>query len=241
MDKKEGFRELGLTALQFAVTGVPLAGGPIASLLADARAIAESKRVDSLVEAIASGLKNNADAIRQVDNAKVSREDFAELWLAACTVAENTTKQKKIDAAANIIVTFMLRDAIDKPPPYTELDHFMRAVGSLSTGAIETLAKMKGRRGPLRSLSGEHLGPKIRYGPTGTDPLQRSLQAELAAWNLAKLELFIEVEEARLERSPRVTQHDAYFITGMGERFISYVLDGHKEGGGGRGVGLDAG
>ena len=142
-----------------------------------------------------------------------------------------TTRQEKIQAAANIVANAMLADGDPQKISYSELDHFLNAVDALSAGALHVLA-ISSQVPPSQSTC-DLLNPsgpgEVKFNSgnlvnriSDIDPLLvMSLVAQLHNWNLLRRG---EVGVTQYDRERRVPTNIPIYLTEPGYKFVRFIL-----------------
>jgi hypothetical protein len=129
----------------------------------------------------------------RIDPGMVNEEEFSEIFKSSYMTLIRTYKEEKINAAISLIVNALLVPGDPDKLPFSELDHFSRAVDSLSLGALHVLAHAyriacRDRTPDLstgsRSITFEQLHREMQ----DTEPsFLMALVGELNSWNLLHL------------------------------------------------------
>lgn len=118
------------------ISGIPCIGGPIASLISDYVPTSTQKSVETAIELLKRKLERLED---RIDPNNVNKDEFAELFKSCYLTIVRTHQKSKLNAAAALISNILLKKGDSERLSYTELDHFVRCLDTLSIGAIEVL------------------------------------------------------------------------------------------------------
>ncbi len=210
---------IALSSIKAALSGVPVLGGPLASLLGDALQAHTDRAQSRALELLGARL----DGLQErVDLGAVDRDELAELFKSCYLVIVRTHHEVKLRAATSLLANLLLR--VDDPErlSYTELDHFARCIDGLSIGAIEALGRaFDMARSQVRS---PHNGPfrfnfedLTRGMPDQSPDLLMGLVGELSTMNLLHLAGVPSV---------RTTEYGNYplELTPLGIRFVTRLV-----------------
>lgn len=126
-----------VAVIKAGLAAVPVAGGPIVSLISDYVPNATERSIQLAVDE----LRERLIALEsRVDPESVNKEEFAELFKSCYLVIVRTHQQEKRTAAVRLMANILLREGDPEKLSYTELDHFVHCLDSLSIGAVRTLA-----------------------------------------------------------------------------------------------------
>lgn len=206
-----------LAILKSEIKALPEFGGPIARLIDEVRPGTQRsvERTMLLLEQRLSSFGNRADP------AQVNNEEFAELFKSCCFVVMRTHREEKLRAAANILANLMLRTGDPEKSSYEELDHLVRCLDALSTGAISVLGAVRlFVHGAPAGIRGNIHLPQLRNALPSIDPsLFMSLVSELRGLNLVRVQ----------EGGIRLVDDSQVLIelTQIGERFARRFIEGH--------------
>ena len=131
-------RDHALAVFKAGVAAVPVVGGPVASLIGDYMPASTERLAQEAIERLSVQLEELGD---RVDAAGVNKEDFAELFKSCYLVMIRTHHERKRNAVINILTNILLRENDRERLDYMDLDHYVRCLDNLSTGAIEVLAQ----------------------------------------------------------------------------------------------------
>ena len=134
MSKSKG--EHALAIFKAGVSAVPFAGGPIAVLIDEYVPCSTLNSVRRATEILTARLNQLED---RIDCENTNNDEFAELFKSCYLVIVRTHQEEKLQAAVNLLVNILLKNDDPEKLQYTELDHFVRSVDSLSIGAIRVL------------------------------------------------------------------------------------------------------
>lgn len=179
----------------------PIVGGSVASLIGDYVPTSTSLALERAVASLGQALIRLED---RLDFDTVDRDEFADLFKTSYLAIVRSSRKEKIDAATNILVNLLLRKGEAKKIEYSELDHFARAIESLSPGAILALGHIYDvatadhdenhrRKLPLRCCLDREMQPE---DAGVADPqLLLGLIVELQNWGLVWCQYFSEKPE----------------------------------------------
>lgn len=194
-------------------------GGVVASLLGDYLPSATDRAVK---EFTAEFEKRLAALENRLDSELVGTDDFLELFKSSFLIVMRSHKQARLKAAALLLSNALLKEGDTEKLSYTELDHFVRALDSLSIGALNLLAKLTPPRG------GTHLQPRRRHDRVNFDQLAAPNafgDAQLLMGLARELEAFSLVEIAIPQIRTENFGNCAIILTDLGLRFSFVVLD----------------
>jgi hypothetical protein len=153
----------------------------------------------------------------------VDKDEFAELFKSCALVMARTHRDEKLHAAANILVNLLLKAGDPAKVSYDELDHLIRCVDALSTGAISVL-------GAIRQVSVTRpLGPQqeaFQFGQLREKlqmdaSLLRSLVSELEGLHLVR------VQETPIRGYAEAEYDGSHLdISPIGKRLIERFIEG---------------
>lgn len=126
-----------LSVIKAGIAAVPVAGGPIVSLISDYVQNATERSIQLAVDELRALL---IALETRVDPESVNKEEFAELFKSCYLMIVRTHQHEKRTAAVRLIANILLREGDPEKLSYTELDHFVHCLDSLSIGAVTTLA-----------------------------------------------------------------------------------------------------
>lgn len=127
-----------LAIVKAGVSAVPVVGGPIASLISDYIPFSTQRAVEQAIEDLAAQLS----AVQsRLEPEAVDREQFAELFKSCYLVLVKTHQTKRRQSAVRLIVNALRKASDPDKLSYTELDHAVRCLDSLSSGALEVLSQ----------------------------------------------------------------------------------------------------
>lgn len=208
-----------LSVAKAGIEAIPLVGGPIASLLGDYLPNATERNLKRGMALFEEKLR----AIERRVDEQVDPDEFAELFKSCFLIWQRAHSEAKLRGASNVLAHLLLRREDPQKVPYSELDHYVHALESLSTGAIEVL-------GHLYSRAGTPISGTVPFRPQATsfeaiirdlpqhDPsLLMGLIGELDRFNLV------------LRREPPSIHREGYLdysvtLTPLGVRFCEHVL-----------------
>jgi hypothetical protein len=176
-------RDIALILLKSGLNMLPF-GGSLASLL-EFIPTTHQKNVEKAIGLFCQRLTDLED---RMDAKAVDKQEFAELFQTCARTMERTHREDKLRAAANILANLLLKPGDRAKVSYEELDHLIRCVDALSTGALSVL-------GAIRNITERHpLGPNVdaiqfqhlrAAFPKMSAAFLRSLVSELQGFHLA--------------------------------------------------------
>lgn len=114
-------------------------GGGIATLIDDYI----PKSTEKALYVFVSELKDRLEKLEsRVEIGAVNEDEFAELFKSCYVGVIKTTQQKKIKVFAAMFANTMLKEGDPDKASYSELDHFVRAMDSLSIGALRVMTEI---------------------------------------------------------------------------------------------------
>ena len=126
-----------ISVIKAGLSAVPVVGGAIASLIGDYVPKATDRSIGMAIEEL---IQRIGSLESRIDPRSVDREEFSELFKSCYLVIIRTHQQRKRSAAVRLIANILLRDGDSDKLTYTELDHFVHCLDTLSIGAVEALA-----------------------------------------------------------------------------------------------------
>ena len=149
-----------ISIIKSGLSAIPIVGGSISSLISDYIPTSSQKIIADAVESIGQKIELMQD---RIDIEMIDKEEFSELFKSCYLIMIRSHKKKKLNAATSILVNLLLKKNDSDKMSYTELDHYVRVVESLSIGAIEVL-------GHIYNLSNEHAKKYIEHENISTNP-----------------------------------------------------------------------
>ena len=217
MQKSKGDHLLAL--VKAGLSAVPVAGGPLASLIGDYIPTHTQRSIERMLAELTARLERLEG---RLDAENVDKDEFAELFKSCYLVVFRTHQEEKLRAVAGLLSNVLLRWDDPLRLSYTELDHFARCLDSLSIGAIKVLVEAC-RLGPAvgrpdadeARFNFEDLGRRL---PGMSPELLMGLVGELNAMNLVHLAGVPGI---------RTTHYGNYPVelTPLGVRFVRHILD----------------
>jgi hypothetical protein len=207
-----------LAVIKAGLNAVPVVGGSIASLIADYVPSSTQRNTEKTIELLAQKLISLEG---RIDVEAIDKEDFAELFKSCYLVIIRSHREEKLRAAAALLANLLLRPGDPGKVPYEELDHLVRCLDALSTGAISVLGASHriATTAPSGSQGQFHF-PQLRSAFPQFDPsLLMSLTSELRGLNLLRVQ----------EGAIRVAGHDEVLLelTPIGRRFVERFIQGN--------------
>jgi hypothetical protein len=211
-------KDHALAVIKAAVNLIPMVGGSLGSLIGDYVPSSTRRKIDETVELLGEKLT----ALQgRIDVDAVNKEDFAELFKSCYLVIVRSHREEKLRAATAILANLLLRPGDPDKAPYEELDHLIRCVDALSTGAISVLGAAR------------HIATSAAMGSQGhfqfsqlansfsqfEGSLVMSLVSELRSLNLLRVQ----------EPAIRLADYGNYLIeiTPIGRRFVERFIEGN--------------
>ena len=216
---KKSKSEHALALVKAGLSGIPVVGGSIASLVGDYVPTATQKSQDRASELLRSRLEELDD---RIDLEAVDRQEFAELFKSCYLSIVRSHREEKLRAATAILANLLLREGDPDKCSYTELDHFSRCVETLSSGAVEVLGVFV--RDPEPKLDRTMDSYRLNFGrvqalfPQYSPDLLMGLIAELDRANLLHRGSASGIETSNYENIP-------VGITPPGTRFARFLLE----------------
>ncbi len=218
MNKTKGDHALAI--IKAGLASVPIIGGAVSSLINDYLPFSTQKSLDTTVDLLQAKIKI-MEARINVDS--INKDEFVELFKSCYLVIIKTHQREKLNAAAALLVNILLKQDDKEKLSYTELDHYVRCLDSLSIGAIQVLGRgydiaVKDRAQNLDSkpyvYNFERLCSEL---PNLSSDLLIGLVSELNGFGLL-----------RIRSTPAITTpHYANIpleLTSVGSRFVIYLL-----------------
>lgn len=209
-----------LAVVKAAFNTIPLIGSSIASLIDDYVPSAAAKAQEALNVHFIKRMTELQGCVTD----KVDKSQFAELWNSARMMALRTNREEKLLAAAAILANHFLIETDSRKLQYSALDHFIRALDGLSSGAIAVLCIAR------KVTSMERIEPD-KDGNVNFEmqllsdhcsqidiPLLYGLVGELNAFALLKLRLNTWIRAANADTTPLQ-------LTPLGIRFVDHFFN----------------
>lgn len=216
---KKSKSDHALALVKAGLSGIPVVGGSIASLVGDYIPTATQKSIDQALEFLRCHLEELDD---RIDVEAVNKDDFSELFKSCYLSIVRSHREEKLRAAAAILANLLLREGDPDKCSYTELDHFSRCVETLSSGAVEVLGISV--RDPDPELDRTMDSYRLNFGrvqtlfPQYSPDLLMGLIAELDRANLLHRGNTPMIETPGYENVP-------VKITSLGMRFSRFLLE----------------
>jgi hypothetical protein len=157
----------------------------------------------------------------RIDVEAVNKEDFSELFKSCYLVVIRTNREEKLNAAASLLANLLLQPNDPGKVSYEELDHLIRCLDALSTGAISVLGAARNIAASAASSSQGHFHfTQLRSSFPHFEPsLLMSLVSELRSLNL------LHVQEGGI----RMPDYGEVLLelTPIGRRFIERFIEGN--------------
>ncbi len=134
----EPTKYLVLAIAKAAISAIPAVGGPIASLIGDYIPTATHCSIEIALDALRNRLN---DLEGRIDPDAVNKVEFSELFKSCYYIIVRTHQESKLRGAACLIGNILLKNSDPEKLSYTELDHFVRCLDSISVGAMEVFGQ----------------------------------------------------------------------------------------------------
>jgi hypothetical protein len=125
-----------LAAIKAGLNLVPVVGGAVASLIGDYIPMSTQRGIEAALQDLQDRLVRLET---RIDPGTVNREQFAETFKSSYLVIIRTHDERRRRAAVSGITNLLLREDDPAKLPFTELDHFIRALETLSAGALDVV------------------------------------------------------------------------------------------------------
>jgi hypothetical protein len=209
-----------ISLVKAGLNAVPVLGGPIASLVGDYIPSSTDRCLNEFITSFSTRL---ATLEARVDTIHIDKDEFAELFKSAYLVVVRSHRKEKLEGAARLLSNILLREGDVEKLTYTELDHFIRALEGLSSGAltlhgkIVRFARAEIARSNLQRQFSMTLGHLSSVVGESNLSLLSGLCRELVSWGLVNLKV------------PQVNAQDYTIhnveLTELGIRFAEAVFD----------------
>ncbi len=213
-----------LAILKAGLNAVPIVGGSIASLIGDYIPSSTQRALQAAVEELKERL---AKLENRIDAESVDREQFAELFKSSYLILVRTHDPRRRHAVVALITNALLRDGDSEKLPFTELDHFVRCLEILSTGALDVVKQAVSMARERRSSHLDKRSFRFSFGDLETrfsdtdEHLLLGLVGELNAVNLIhQLAIPTVRHEANLYGNYPLE------LTPLGARFVERLVEG---------------
>ncbi|WP_156831284.1 hypothetical protein [Arhodomonas aquaeolei] len=213
--------EHALSLIKAGIAGVPVVGGPIASLIGDYVPTATQRSIDRAIELLSERLRKLEG---RLDVEAVDKDEFAELFKSSYLSIVRSHNESKLRGATAILANLLLEEGDAEKLTYTELDHFARCVETLSGGAVEVLGAVVREARSEGRADGDEAAFRVNFSQINdqfnhlSPHLLMGLVGELDAANLL-----------HRGNTPtiRTTNYANYPIelTPLGKRFARFVLE----------------
>ena len=206
-----------LALVKAAINLVPGIGGAIASVIGDYVPLSTQRSAERAMELLGEKL---ATLEGRIDVDAVDKDEFSELFKSCYLVIVRSHREEKLNAAAALLANLLLKAGDPAKVPYEELDHLVRCLDALSSGAISVLGGARrlattAAMGPQGHFQFEQLRPLF---PQFDPSLLMSLVSELRGLNLVRVQ----------EPAIRMPDYGNYLIelTPIGHRFVERFIEG---------------
>jgi hypothetical protein len=210
-----------LIVFKAALNAVPTVGGAIASLIGDYVPLSTQQSIERATELLRDRLSTLES---RIDAESVDKNQFSDLFKSCYLVIVRTTQEAKLRAAGAILANLLLKDGDPEKASYTELDHFVRCLDGLSSGAIAVLGTALNlvsnlnvkpdEQGDLSFAFEQLKGELGQFEPA----LLMGLVAELNALNLLRAEGRPSIPTSQYGNYP-------LSLTALGNRFVQRFLE----------------
>jgi hypothetical protein len=210
-------KDHALAVIKASLNLIPSVGGALASLIGDYVPTSTQRSIEKTMELLGEKLTSLEG---RIDVEAVNKEDFSELFKACYLVVVRSHREEKLHAAAALLANLLLRPNDPGKVSYEELDHLVRCLDALSTGAISVL-------GAAHRIAGSAaLGPQGHFQfqqlrgsfPQFEASLLMSLVSELRSLNLVRVQ----------EGAIRTSEYGETLVelTPIGQRFVERFIEG---------------
>lgn len=209
-----------LAIVKAGVSAVPVFGGSIASLIGDYIPTATQKSVEESINFLKTQLEQLGD---RVDAEYIDKDEFSELFKSCYLIMIKTHQDKKLQGAAKLIANILLKKGDPDKLSYTELDHFVQCLDSLSIGAIEVLGHVVTVANNIERKKVGKENVRISFSninkrlPDIEADLLMGLLGELNSFNLVYVNVTPSVRMANYATCP-------IELPPIGVRFAGYIL-----------------
>jgi hypothetical protein len=219
-DAKHGrLHDAALVVAKAVVSAIPVVGGSLASLMEFIPTA--TQRNDE--KAIAFFCDKITALETRIDVDAVDKDEFVELFKSCALVIARTHREEKLHAAANILTNLLLKAGDPAKVSYDELDHLIRCVDALSTGAISVL-------GAIRQVSATRpLGQQQQAIQFGELRIKLQMDASLLRSLVSELEGFhlVRVQENPMRGYAEAEYDGSHLeISPIGRRLIERFIEG---------------
>jgi len=180
-------RDHALAVLKAALNLIPNVGGALASLIGDYVPTSTQRSIDKTITLLGEKLTSLEG---RIDIDAVNKEDFSELFKSCYLVVVRSNREEKLHAAAALLANLLLRPGDVSKASYEELDHLVRCLDALSSGAISVLgaALRIATKAPSGSQGHFHFAQLNSAFPQFEASLLMSLVSELRSLNLLRIQ-----------------------------------------------------
>jgi hypothetical protein len=207
-----------LAVIKAGLNAVPYVGGPIASLIGDYLPTSTQQAAERTIELLAEKLTAMEG---RIDVEQVNKEEFAELFKSCYLVVMRSHREEKLQAAAALMANLLLRPGDPQKSSYEELDHLVRCLDALSSGAISVLGASHhiARTAPSGTQGHFQFTQLSVAFPQFNASLLLSLVSELSSLNLLRTQ----------EGMIRTADHSEILLelTPIGRRFVERFIEGN--------------
>jgi hypothetical protein len=211
-------RDHVIAAIKAALNAIPLVGGSIASLIGDYVPTSTERGIRRALELLEEKLTALSG---RIDIEAVNKDDFSELFKSCYLVIVRTNREEKLHAATALLANLLLQPNDPKKSSYEELDHLVRCLDALSSGAMSVLGAV--RRSGYKNAPSPRISchfPDIqKVFPKFEPSFLMSLLSELRSVNL------LHIQEGGV-RTPDDSQIRIE-LTPIGQRFVEQFIEGN--------------
>jgi hypothetical protein len=172
-----------LAFVKAAINVVPGIGGAVASLIGDYVPSSTQRATERAMKLLGEKL---ASLEGRIDVDAVNKEEFSELFKSCYLVVVRSHHEEKLRAAAALLANLLLKPGDPAKASYEELDHLVRCLDALSSGAVAVLgAARRTAATAAMSTRGNFRFEQLRgLFPEFDESLLMSLVSELRGLNL---------------------------------------------------------
>jgi hypothetical protein len=207
-----------LAVVKAGINAVPIVGGPVASLISDYVPTSTQRAVEKTLRLLGEKLSSLEE---RIDIEQVDKEEFSELFKSCYLVVIRSHREEKLRAAAALLANLLLRPGDPSKASYEELDHLVRCLDALSSGAISVLGASRHitTTAPSGTQGHFHFPQLSSSFPMFDASLLMSLVSELSSLNLLRVQ----------EGAIRMPDYGEVLLelTPIGLRFVERFIEGN--------------
>ena len=207
--RKKSPYEHFVNSIKAILAGIPLPGaGTVATLIDDYIPRSSEIALERFLHELDERVKKLEDRINVVT---MDKDDFAELFKSCYVGVIKTTQQEKVKIFAALFVNMMLKEDDPDKALYSELDHFARAMDSLSIGALHVMIRIY------------ELCPDVKQCRTNFSNIYQSFSAMVPALVMSLIQELNSLHLVEVTApTVRVNHYDNYSIelTFLGRNFV---------------------